>query len=135
MINEFDIAPNVPVAVDHKKTLVFGASPNPSRFAFRAVGRLLEHNYEVVPLGIRKGKIHGLDIELEQKQFKDIHTITMYMGAQRQEPYLDYLLSLKPKRIIFNPGAENPQFSAMAEQHGIEVIDACTLVMLSIGNY
>jgi len=116
-------------------TMVFGASPNPGRYSNRAVELLVENGHNVIPLGFRKGVISGLDIELELKPFKALDTITIYMNAVRQEQYIDYLLSLNPKRMIFNPGAENPKLEALALQSGIEVLNACTLVMLRIGNY
>lgn len=118
-----------------KKTLVLGASDNPSRYAYRAVHSLKHHGHEVVPVGIRKGQVAGLDIHTDRPALDDIDTVTLYVGPQNQPTWYDYILSLKPKRIIFNPGTENPELERRAEQQGIEVEEACTLVMLSIGNY
>ncbi|MCB9246089.1 MAG: CoA-binding protein [Flavobacteriales bacterium] len=121
--------------VDHRRTLVLGASPNPHRYSYRAVELLQENHLETIALGNRKGAIHGLEIETDLKPFEHIDTITVYMNQFRQAQYEDYMLSLKPRRIIFNPGAENPDFEQRAEQAGIETLEACTLVMLRIGLY
>lgn len=118
-----------------KKTLVLGATPNPNRYAYLAVRALRRHGYEVVPVGIRSGEVDGLPILLDKPALEGIHTVTLYVGPQRQPPYYDYLLSLKPKRIIFNPGTENPELAALARTHGIEPVEGCTLVMLSVGSY
>jgi uncharacterized protein len=119
----------------HKKTLVLGASPNPSRFSHKAVRSLQRHNIPVVPVGIKKGDIGGVEIIREKSEFDDIHTITMYVGPERQKEYYSWLLSLHPKRIIFNPGTENPEFMKMAKEEGIEVLEDCTLIMLSADKY
>jgi uncharacterized protein len=118
-----------------KKTMVLGASPNPARFSHKAVKSLLRNNVPVVPLGIKKGEAGGLEIIKEWLMFDDIHTITLYIGPVRQKQYYSYLLSLHPKRIIFNPGTENPEFMAMARKEGIEVLEDCTLIMLNAGRY
>ncbi len=120
-----------------KKTAILGASTNPTRYAFLAANDLKAKGHEIVPIGIKKGTVYGeeiLDIR-EKPKVDDVDTITMYMGAQHQEPYIDYILSLNPKRIIFNPGSENPDLHQKAEAKGIEVVNGCTLVMLSVGNY
>jgi predicted CoA-binding protein len=118
-----------------KKTLVLGASDNPSRYAYRAVHSLKNHGHEVVPVGIRQGKVAGLDIHTDRPALDDIDTVTLYVGPQNQPSWYDYILSLKPRRIIFNPGTENPELERRAQQQGIRTEEACTLVMLSIGNY
>ena len=118
-----------------KKTLVFGASTNPERASFQAVQRLRHNGHFVVAVGAKEGKINEEKILTGTPVIKNIHTITLYMGAKNQKNYYDYLLNLKPQRIIFNPGAENPELSEIAAKQGIETIDACTLVMLSVGNY
>ncbi len=117
------------------KTLVMGASQNPSRYAHMAVLRLLKHNNEVVAVGLRSGEINGVTIQKGEPRIPDIHTITMYVGKRNQLPLYNYILSLKPKRVIFNPGAENPELETMLSDQGAEVIRACTLVMLSSGEY
>ena len=119
-----------------KKTLVIGASQHPWRYAFLAVNRLLAKGYEVIPLGIEKGQISGVEIETERKAFKDIDTITLYINPHIQKEYYDYIIeTIKPGRIIFNPGTENPEFKKSAESKGIETVEACTLVMLSLNQY
>lgn len=118
-----------------KKTLVLGASTNPSRYAYKAVNRLTAHGYEVIPLGIKDGKIGQISIQKGRPAIVDLHTISMYVNPNHQKEYYDYLLGLNPKRIIFNPGTENAVFMKMAREKGIEVLAACTLVMLSIGDY
>jgi len=117
------------------KTLVIGASPNPERYSNKAVRLLKRYGHEVIPLGIRKGDIKGIQILTERPDFKDVHTVTMYVGVKNQSPYYDYILSLEPKRIIFNPGTENMEFIRLADEKGIETVQNCTLVMLSRGLY
>ncbi len=117
------------------KTLVIGATPNPNRYAFRAVRLLSNYGHEVIPVGIRKGIIENHEIVLGKPELTDIHTVTLYVGAERQTEYYDYILGLKPKRIIFNPGTENEEFINLAHQNNIETIEDCTLVMLNSGIY
>jgi len=118
-----------------KKTVVLGASPNPARYAHMAVQRLVEHGVEAVPVGIREGEIAGLPIQLGQPDIADVHTISLYIGQRNFDSWIDYTLSLNPKRIIINPGAENPSFEKAAMEQGVEVLHACTLVMLGTGTY
>ena len=118
-----------------KKTLVLGASPNPIRFSHKAVKSLVRHGFDVVPLGIRNGDIMWQKIIIGKPELKDIHTITLYLNPQRQKEYYDYILSLSPKRIIFNPGSENQELIQIAMKNKIEVSIACTLIMLNTNNY
>lgn len=118
-----------------KKTLVLGASPNPERYAHKAVFALKQKGHEVVPVGLRDGIISGIEIQKGKPEVEGIDTVTLYVGAPHQPAYYDYLMSLNPRRIIFNPGTKNPELVDLAHQHNIETIDACTLVMLSVGNY
>ena len=118
-----------------KKIVVIGASPNENRYSNKATQKLLNNNYEVVPLGIREGTIASLDIITERPELPDIHSVTMYVGKQRQPDWYDYILSLNPKRVIFNPGTENIEFMKLANKNGIETTQNCTLVMLSLGIY
>jgi len=118
-----------------KKTVVLGATPNPSRYAYAATQRLSRQGHEVVPVGIRKGEIEGIPIQLGQPEVDEVDTVTLYLNAQRQDQYYDYILGLQPKRIIFNPGTENPELVRLAQEKGIETEIACTLVMLSVGSY
>lgn len=118
-----------------KKTLVLGASPNPERYAHKAVFALRQKGHEVVPVGLREGNISGIDIQQGKPEIPDVDTVTLYMGAKHQPEFYDYILNLKPKRIIFNPGTKNKELAELAQKNSIETIDACTLVMLSVGNY
>lgn len=123
--------------VKDKKTLIVGATPNPSRYAYFAAKMFAELQMEFVPIGIKKGEVFGKKIlDLKSKpELKDIHTITLYIGPEHQEEWMEYLIGLKPKRIIFNPGSENQDFFKSASEAGIEVLPACNLVMLSTGQY
>lgn len=118
-----------------KKTMVLGASTNPSRFSYSAINRLTAHHHPVVAVGLREGKVGSVNIVTGQPNEEDIDTITLYLNPTNQKPYYDYILSLKPKRIIFNPGTENYELEEMARKNGINPVEACTLVMLSIGQY
>ncbi len=118
-----------------KKTVVLGATDNPSRFAYRAVHKLTQYGHEVVPVGIRKGQVAGLPIDTDRKEVADVDTVTLYVGPQNQPAWYDYILNLKPKRIIFNPGTENPVLERKAAEQNIETLHHCTLIMLSVGEY
>src|SRR5262245_40562800 len=114
-----------------KKTLVLGASQNTWRISHEAVNRLVKYGHPVTAVGLREGKIGAIDIITELPPDKDFDTITIYLNAENQKKYYDYILSVKPKRIIFNPGAENPELEQLAEEKGIEVLEACTLTTLA----
>lgn len=118
-----------------KKTLVLGASPNPLRFSHKMVKSLVRHNMEVVAVGFRDGEIAGIKILTGTPPFKDIHTVSLYIGPKGQTPVYNYVLSLFPKRIIFNPGTTNEEFMKLARENNIEVVTDCALIMLSSGNY
>jgi hypothetical protein len=119
-----------------KKTIVLGASPNPARYAYIAVMRLKAAGHEVIPIGIREGEIDGIPIVIGKPEIEDVHTITIYLNPQRLEEYYDWMLDvIKPKRLIFNPGAEEPHFMWRAKTEGFEVLEACTLVLLATGQY
>ena len=117
------------------KTLILGASPNPSRYSNKAVRWLKINGHEVVPVGIRKGIISETEIIIGTPFFKDIHTVTLYLGPARQTEYYEYILSLKPKRLIFNPGTENAEFEKLAIKNNIETVENCTLVMLNTDEF
>ncbi len=121
--------------MSNKVTLVMGASVNPERYSNMAIIKLLKYGYEVVGVGNREGEVNGVHIHTGKPHFNNIDTITMYLGPHNQANYYDYILSLKPRRIIFNPGAENSRLKELAKDAGIQVVEACTLVLLSIGNY
>ena len=121
--------------MENKKTLVLGASPNPARYSYLAVNKLNRFNHTVIGIGKRKSKAGDVEIDTEQKPIEGLDTVTLYLNPQNQKQYYDYILSLKPKRIIFNPGTENPELYNLARQNNIEVMEACTLVLLSTGQY
>jgi uncharacterized protein len=118
-----------------KKTVIIGASEKPERYAYRAAMALQNHNHEIILLGKRSGSINGINIIKDKPQLTDIDTVTLYINPSHQPDWYNYVIDLKPKRVIFNPGAENEEFAALLRQHNIEPVEACTLVMLSIGNY
>lgn len=119
----------------NKKTLVLGATPNEGRYAHLAANRLVQHGHSLVNVGIKAGVVAGVSIEKPETIHEDIDTITLYIGKQNQPELYDYILKTHPKRIIFNPGTENPELASMANAQGIETENACTLVLLSIGEY
>lgn len=122
---------------ESKKTVIIGATPNTSRYAYMAAERLTGAKVDFVPVGIKKGEVFGKEILplREYPDISDVHTVTLYIGPQNQKEWYDYILSLKPKRIVFNPGTENDELEEMATANGIEVVEGCTLVMLGVGTY
>ncbi|MEO7394300.1 MAG: CoA-binding protein [Chitinophagaceae bacterium] len=119
----------------NKKTLVLGASPNPARYSHLAVNKLASKGHDVTAIGKRAGKIGNVEIVTGQKEISDLDTVTLYLNANNQKQYYDFIISQKPKRIIFNPGAENDELAEMAKKNGILPQEACTLVLLSTGQY
>ncbi len=120
-----------------KKTVIIGASTNPSRYAYVVAGMLSREGHEIIPLGIKKGEVFGkeiLDIRKKPK-IENTDTVTLYIGLRHQPEWYEYILSLKPKRVIFNPGTENYEFENRIKQSGAEALEACTLVMLRSGQY
>ncbi|NOY37202.1 MAG: CoA-binding protein [Chlorobi bacterium] len=113
-----------------KKTVVIGASPNVERFSNKAVKLLREFEIPVVAVGFRPGSIGDVEIETGRPRVKNVHTVALYLGPAKQQILYDYILDLKPKRIIFNPGTENPELMEMADEQGIEIVENCLLVML-----
>jgi len=120
---------------EKKKTLVLGASDNPSRYSYLAVNRLRSHGHPVVAIGKKNAMVADVPIEKEKKDWENVDTVTLYLNPSHQQQYYDYILSLKPKRIIFNPGAENDELADLAANNGIKPIEACTLVLLSTDQY
>lgn len=118
-----------------KKTLVIGASTNKGRYSNIAINRLRSHDVPTVAIGLRGGEVAGVQIETEKVPFEDIDTVTLYLGPARQPQYYDYIISLHPKRVIFNPGTENPEFYRLLEKEGIEKEVACTLILLATNQY
>ena len=120
---------------ENKKTLVLGASSNPTRYSYLAIKQLLNNGHTVIAIGKKKSTIENITIQTDLIPIENINTVTLYLRATLQTEFYDYILSLKPKRIIFNPGAENPAFFDLAMQNNIQAIEACTLVMLSTHQY
>lgn len=118
-----------------KHTIVVGASPNPMRYSNRAVEMLRSADHPVEAVGLREGQISDVQITKELKPFKDVDTVTLYVGPKNQAYWKEYIKGLKPKRVIFNPGTENGDFQKELTKEGIEVEEACTLVLLSMGSY
>uniref|UniRef100_UPI003216C252 CoA-binding protein n=1 Tax=uncultured Draconibacterium sp. TaxID=1573823 RepID=UPI003216C252 len=119
----------------NKKTLVIGASENPARYSNKAIRALRMHNHEVVALAKREGSVDDVAIKTEFPTDEKIDTVTLYVGPQRQPEYYTAISRLKPKRVIFNPGTENPELAELLQEKGIKAEEACTLVLLSIGAY
>lgn len=118
-----------------KKTLVLGASLKPNRYSNYAVQRLVANSVETVAFGLRKGVVSGITIDTELLDYETIHTVTLYLNPKRQVEYYNYIMSLNPKRVIFNPGTENPEFYGLLKKHNIAFEEACTLVLLSTNQY
>ena len=118
-----------------KNTLVLGASLNPGRYSNLAINRLVNHGHGVEAVGLKKGTVAGVAISTEKKDFENIDTVTLYLNPKRQEEYYDYIISLKPTRVIFNPGTENPEFYEILRKNNIETEVACTLVLLGTNQY
>jgi predicted CoA-binding protein len=120
---------------EKKKTMVLGASGNPSRYSYLAIQRLRAKGHPVIAIGRRHAMVADVPVETKQVPVEDVDTVTLYLNQTHQKEYYDYILSLKPKRIIFNPGAENAELAALAKKNKIDPMEACTLVLLSIGQY
>ena len=118
-----------------KKTLVLGASTNPDRYSNMAINRLVEKEQPVEAVGLKRGEVAGVEIATAKEPFENIHTVTLYLNPKRQEEYYDYILSLKPQRVIFNPGTENPELYKILHENDIEMEVACTLVLLGTNQY
>ncbi len=120
---------------ESKKTLVLGASANPSRYSYLAVNKLREHKHPVVAIGRTTAIVADIPVQSETDPIPDLDTVTLYLNPVNQKNYYNYILEQHPKRVIFNPGAENPEFEKILEEKGIQTIEACTLVLLSTGQY
>ena len=105
------------------KTLVFGASLKPNRYSNYAIQRLVDHNHEVLAFWLNQGNVQGISIDVSLEAYHDIHTVTLYLNPNHQQEYYDYIIGLKPKRVIFNPGTENPEFSEWKWSSHINLID------------
>jgi uncharacterized protein len=115
---------------DLKKTLIIGATTNTERYAYLATEMLTEYHHPIVLVGIREGNVLGNEILVGKPEIKEVDTVTLYVGVKNQPEWYDYILSLKPKRVIFNPGTENPELISLVEKNDIEAVMGCTLVML-----
>ncbi len=120
---------------DLKKTLVIGASDNSSRYSYLAINKLKKYDHNVVAIGRKEGTVAGINITTEMEPFEAIDTVTLYINPTLQPAYYNYIISLKPRRIIFNPGTENNELKQLANENGIIALEACTLVMLSTNQY
>ncbi len=118
-----------------KKTLIIGASSNPERYSFKAAEKLLANNHEIYMIGNKPGQLFDREIKKTPIELTDVDTVTMYVSAKNQPGYYDYILSLNPRRVIFNPGTENQDFSKQLEDNGIVAEEACTLVLLATNSY
>ncbi len=118
-----------------KKTLIIGASNNPERYSFKAAEKLIAYGHEIELLGVRADEVFGKMVDTERKDYSGIDTVTLYIGPKHQPEYYDYVLSLKPRRVIFNPGTENREFENLLTKNGIEADESCTLVLLATGQY
>lgn len=117
------------------KTLIIGASKNPERYAYKAAERLIQYGHQVELLGLRADTIFDQVIDTEKKAYSDIDTVTLYVGVKNQPTYYDYIVSLKPRRVIFNPGTENEELYQLLRQNDIIIEVACTLVLLATDQY
>ncbi len=117
------------------RTVVLGASPNPARYSYTAVRQLNQHGFTPIPVGLRSGEIDGVEILTGNPELKNIDTVTLYVGPDHQPALYEYIFKLNPRRLIFNPGTENAELLKLAEEKGIETTYACSLVLLSTGQY
>ena len=118
-----------------KTTVVIGASENPERYSNRVTRMLHQQKIPVVAIGLKEGEIDGVKIQKGFPKIEEVDTITLYVGPAHQPQYYDYIIGLRPERIIFNPGTENSEFEEKVRRAGIEVLEACTLTMLTVGTY
>ena len=123
------------MSTEKKKTLILGASANPRRYSYLALDRLRNAGHEVVAIGKKNAVVKDVHIDTELTPYTNVHTVTLYLNPLHQKEYYNYILSLQPTRIIFNPGAENEELYRIATDHAIKAQEACTLVLLSTGQY
>ncbi len=123
------------MSANSKKTLVLGASANPARYSFLAINKLREHDHPVIAVGKRTAQVADVPIADKTSPIPDLDTVSIYLNRDNQKNYYNYIISQHPHRVIFNPGAENPEFEIMLADKGIKVLEACTLVLLSTGQF
>lgn len=121
--------------IRNKKTLVLGATTKPERYAFKAINMLVDKGHSVLAVGQNAGEVAGIKIQTKAIPLKNIDTVTLYINPVRQREYYNYIVDTKPKRVIFNPGTENPEFYQLLKLNDIKVEVACTLVLLSTNQY
>ena len=117
----------------HKKTLVLGASLNPIRYSNMAIKRLVNNDLYVVAYGLNE--VSGINIDTELKFYEGIDTVTIYINSKRQKDFYKYIISLHPKRVIFNPETENTEFYKILKDNNIYFEEACTLTLLATNQY
>ncbi|HBK82481.1 MAG TPA: CoA-binding protein [Flavobacterium sp.] len=118
-----------------KKTLIIGASTNPERYSFKAINSLVNHKHSVVAIGTKLGEVAGIKIQTKSILFDKIHTVSLYLNAVAQRDYYNYIINLRPKRVVFNPGTENQEFYQLLKANSIKYEEACTLVLLATNQY
>ncbi len=118
-----------------KKTLVIGASTNPSRYSYLAMQQLIANGHKVIGIGKKEVEVHGVKITANKILYKDVDTVTLYLSKKNQQEFYDYIISLNPKRVLFNPGTENEELQKLLTKNNIAFEEACTLVLLSTGQY
>jgi predicted CoA-binding protein len=118
-----------------KKTLVIGASTNPSRYSYLAMKQLIANGHQVIGVGKKEGEVNAVKITASKILYKDVDTVTLYLSKENQQEFYDYIISLNPKRVLFNPGTENEELENLLTKHHIAFEQACTLVLLSTGQY
>ena len=119
----------------NKKTLVLGATTKPERYAFKAITMLVDKGHSVIAIGQNAGEVAGITIRTKSIPLKNIDTVSLYLNPTRQREYYNYIIETKPKRVIFNPGTENPEFYQLLESNAIKSEVACTLVLLTTNQY
>jgi predicted CoA-binding protein len=119
----------------NKKTLVVGASTKPDRYAFKAITALVAQGHSVLAIGQNTGNVAGTKIYTKTIPLASIHTVSLYINPDRQRDYYNYIIEASPKRVIFNPGTENPEFYSLLAQNNIKAEVACTLVLLATNQY
>ena len=117
------------------ETLILGASLNPDRYSNRAIGALKANGFAIKAIGMQDGEVEGIKVQTKKVAFNSVDTVSLYLNKERQKAYYEYIISLNPRRVIFNPGTENAEFESLLEKEGILAEVACTLVLLSLRQY
>ena len=117
------------------KMLILGATENPDRYSCKTAKALDRNGYEVVAVGFKSGFIKHIIIRTGMPEIDDVDTVLLYMGKKKQSEFHDYIIGLKPRRVIFNPGAENPELQEILKEKGIEAIEDCGLIMINTDSF